>query len=101
MSRALGVDVAGGPDAWPTASPGLGPADELRAQALSAALRAHLRERARRALVRRARAPGACCASCGWRAGRSTPRRSRASSGAPGLDPGPLAAEAGAAASGP
>ena len=90
MSRALGLE-------WPAALTladglaGLGPADELRALALSAALRAHLRE-ARRALVRRpaGRAPAAGL----WLEGGALEPEALASElGAPGLDPGPLAAE--------
>ncbi len=96
MSRAAGVD-------WPAALSladglaGLGPADELRAQALSAALRAHLRDR-HGARWFAEPAAGRLLRELWLEGGALDPEELARELGAPGLDPGPLAAELGAAA---
>ncbi len=95
-SRALGVD-------WPAALSladglaGLGPADELRALALSAALRAHLRERHGARWFADPRA-GRLLRELWLEGGALDPEALARELGAPGLDPGPLAAELSAAA---
>ncbi len=73
---------------------GLRAADDLRARALAAVLRVHLREAFGRALVHRRRAPASSCASSGSRPATSTPRGSPCELGAAGLDPGLIVAEA-------
>ena len=96
MSRAAGVD-------WPAALSladglaGLGPADEVRALALSAALRAHLRDRHG---ARWFAEPGAgrLLRELWLEGGALDPEELARELGAPGLDPGPLAAELSAAA---
>jgi hypothetical protein len=95
-SRALGVD-------WPAALgladglAGLAPADELRAQALAAALRAHLRERHGARWFADPRA-GRLLRELWLEGGALDPEALARELGAPGLDPGPLAAELTAAA---
>jgi hypothetical protein len=91
MSRALGVE-------WPAALgladglAGLSPADELRALALSAALRAHLRERHGARWFADPRA-GRLLRELWLEGGNLDPEALARELGAPGLDPGPLAAE--------
>jgi hypothetical protein len=91
MSRALGLD-------WPAALTladglaGLGPADELRALALSAALRAHLREAHGARWFADPRA-GRLLRELWLEGGALEPEALASELGAPGLDPGPLAAE--------
>jgi hypothetical protein len=94
MSRAAGVD-------WPPALSladglaGLGPADELRALALSAALRDHLRD-AHGARWFAEPAAGRLLRELWLEGGALDPEALARELGAPGLDPGPLAAELGA-----
>ncbi|HEX2506981.1 MAG TPA: hypothetical protein VHK23_01580 [Miltoncostaeaceae bacterium] len=96
MSRAAGVD-------WPPALSladglaGLGPADELRALALSAALRAHLRE-AHGVRWFAEPAAGRLLRELWLEGGALDPEALARELGAPGLDTGPLAAELGGAA---
>ena len=85
MSRALGLE-------WPAALTladglaGLGPADELRAQALSAALRAHLREAHGARWFADPRA-GRLLRELWLEGGALEPEALASELGAPGLDP--------------
>jgi hypothetical protein len=98
VSRALGL-------AWPAplslADPlaGLGPVDEIRGAALAAALAAHLSETYGARWFAEERA-GALLAEIQLEAGTLDPAALARELGAPGLDPGPLAAQAAAAALG-
>jgi hypothetical protein len=91
MARALGV-------AWPDplslaeGLAGLGAADEVRAQALAAAIRAHLREEHGPRWTADPRA-GRALQELWLEGGVLEPEALARELGAPGLDPGPLAAE--------